>query len=121
MSTARHQLAGAPGTGTTIDNMQSRTKVWLSVNQQGVMVVRISFNVSGIQDGGNGITTVTFGAPFSTGEYAGISGAQPVISVLDVWSDVTSKSAINCNCRHYENSTPTDVLALDIIMMGNLA
>ena len=71
MSTARHQLAGAPGTGTTIDNMSSRVKAWSRVNySSGVPSLMTNMNVSGIVDTALGQLTINLSAPMASVNYS---------------------------------------------------
>jgi len=63
MSTARHQLAGAPGTGTTIDNMASRVKMWAMFNQVPTTpIIYRSLNISSLLDGGVGFSILVYAA-----------------------------------------------------------
>ena len=73
MSTARYLNAGAPGAGTTIDNMGSRAKAWGCVNQIGTQTIRSSLNVASITDSGVGVTYFNFTALMLNGEYAAFS------------------------------------------------
>ena len=68
MSTARHQLAGAPGTGTTIDNMASRVKVAAYIWYSGGTIASLAFslNASSVTDGAVGQAAVNFTAPFNS-------------------------------------------------------
>ena len=76
MSTARYDNAGKTGTGTTIDNMGSRVKAWVSLNNEGASAaIHQGFNVSSVGDNGVGSFSAAFPAPFANVTYCSPAAA----------------------------------------------
>jgi hypothetical protein len=111
MSTARHQLAGAPGTGTTIDNMQSRVKAWIFYGQTASTdTTYSSFNISNYVDNGMGIAAIAFTAVFTNSNYS-VSTSTAAICVANNYTP--SNAATFANIRVYSVTNvpaPTDTL-----------
>ena len=121
MSTARHQLAGAPGTGTTIDNMASRVKAWAVIDQRNTQTVTGGFGVSSIADGGLGNTVVTLAAAMNGAVYATTVSSWAMAG----WTGRTLASipstATTFTLWYYENNTPIDSTPMQTIVAGTLA
>ena len=60
----------AEGNGTTTNLQQGLTKVWAMVDQVGTQGIDDSFNLTGITDGGTGLTTFTFANDMNNATYA---------------------------------------------------
>ena len=118
MSTARHQLAGAPGTGTTIDNMASRAKAWLTVNQVGTMANLASLNITSIGDGGLGQTSFVFTAPMANALYVVVPSANSAGGRI---SRHTTASTTGSGYSCYDQTTNADFTLTGAIVTGDLA
>lgn len=123
MSTARHQLAGAPGTGTTIDNMASRLKCWCNWhgNFNSVPTIRESMNLSSIGDAGVGLYNMNFTAVLATGSPSVIPNFSRVASWASGGADVPIFGTVNVRVSVVENGVNLDPNAACVLIAGNLA
>lgn len=69
MSTARFNNAGAVGTGTTVDNMQSRVKAYVATDTAQAVAVA-SYNISSLTDLGGGASNVNLASAMASANYA---------------------------------------------------
>lgn len=101
MSTNRYLNAGAPGTGTTVDNMASRVKAWASINGATAPAsLNSSLGVSSVTDVGVGDWGLNLSSPMANTlfpPYATRSGATaasiytasfalPTVSFVEIYS-----------------------------------
>jgi hypothetical protein len=121
MSTSRHQFAGAPGTGTTVDNMQSRVKMWSLFNQQpATPVLNAGFNVSSLGDDAVGQTASLLIAPFAGNCSMYATGAM-VVTYASANDDALFVSVSRITYRHIENSALLDTSSAGVGAFGALA
>jgi len=120
MSTARHQLAGAPGTGTTIDNMASRVKAWARINGATAAALD-TFNVSSTTDTAVGQHTLTYTA------FLANYGAYPVVATTTAgggfFIDITGvgNNAVTCSAYAVNGTTLIDITQKSVLVAGALA
>ena len=121
MSTARHQLAGAPGTGTTIDNMKSRCKAYSGFDQT-TLAVYETLNIASLTDIGVGWTGSNFTAVMANNNY------NPFVSTFSVSNnyervligDAGTPSMMTCRTMTGQ-ATPTDSIWVTEAAFGILA
>ena len=120
--TTRYNTAGS-SSGTTIDNMASRLKMWANWhgNFNSVPTLRESLNVTSIGDGGVGIYTMNFTSTLSPASPSVIPNFTRTASWVSSGADVPIYSATSVRVSTIENAVNIDPAYVNVLMAGTLA